>query len=280
MKKAPVVFLVAVCVCLITTAGMGISAEKLTVRVTGADSMFGRLHTISQLFEKENPTIDVKVVKGETVDAGFAALIGEGTDVAMASRKIADQESEAAKAKGIVLEESLIGHGGIVIVTHTSNPVKELSVEQVQKLLRGDCVNWKELGGRDEAVKVFGIGPKHPGTVIFIRDVFLGKSPLCQGAQIMPDFPTMMARIAATPGSVGFVRIRDAYEYPGAGKCQVINIKVSQDSKSVMPCRASVSDGSYPIRRPYYLYFNGKAPDHVKKFVQFIVSKGWGQQTL
>jgi len=76
MKKAPVFFLVAVCAFLITTADLGISAERLIVRVTGADSMFGRLHTLSQLFEKENPTIDVKVIKGETVDAGFAALIG------------------------------------------------------------------------------------------------------------------------------------------------------------------------------------------------------------
>ncbi|MHC1729795.1 MAG: substrate-binding domain-containing protein [Syntrophobacteraceae bacterium] len=280
MKRAPVVLLVAVCAFLIMSADTGISAEKLIVRVTGADSMFGRLHTLSQLFEKENPSIDVKITRGELVDAGFTALVTDKTDVAMASRKITEQESEAAKAKGIELTENLIGHGGVVIVTHSSNPMAELTVEQVQKLLRGDCTNWKEFGGRDEPVKVFGVGQKHPGTVVFIREEFLAKSPLRSGTEIVPDFPTMMSRVSATPGAVGFVRIRDAFEYPGPGRCHVIKIKMNQDSPSVLPCRATVSDGTYPIRRPYYLYVNSKAPDHVKKFVAFITAKGWGQQTL
>ncbi|MFZ2445805.1 MAG: PstS family phosphate ABC transporter substrate-binding protein [Syntrophobacteraceae bacterium] len=280
MKRAPVFFLAAVCAFLITAADVGFTADKVVVRVTGADSMFGRLHTLSQLFEKENPTIDVKITRGETVDAGFAALVKGVTDVAMVSRRISDQEGDAAKAKGIELVENLIGHGGIVIVTHSSNPLNDLTVEQVQKLLRGDCVNWKEFGGRDEQVKVFGIGPKHPGTVVFIREDFLAKSPFCSQAEITPDFPSMLARVAATPGGVGFVRIRDALEYPGPKGCKIVKIKKGLDSESVMPCRATVSDGTYPIRRPYYLYFNGKAPDEVRKYVAFVVAKGWGQQNL
>ncbi len=280
MKRASIISAVVICAFLIAATGAGISASKAVIKVTGPDSMFGRLHTLSQLFERENPSIDIQVIRSENVDAGFAAILKKETDVTMASRKISSQESDAAKASGIELIESLIGYGGIVIVAHPSNPLKELTVEQVQKLFRGDCANWKEIGGKDEQVKIFGVGPKHPGTVVFIREDLLANAPFSPKAQIMPDFPSIMAQVAVTPGGVGYVRIRDAFEYPGPNRCNIFKIKKSQDSEAVLPCRATVKDGTYPIRRPYYLYINSKSPGDVRKFVGFIVAKGWGQQTL
>ncbi|MEN6441238.1 MAG: substrate-binding domain-containing protein [Syntrophobacter sp.] len=280
MKRAAVILFTVFCALLIVAADVGISANKVVISVTGADSMFGRLYTLSQLFEIENPSIDVQVTMGKTVDDGFSSLTKSNTDVAMASRRINDQESEAAKARGAELVEKLIGYGGIVIITHASNPLREITVEQVQKLLRGDCANWKEIGGRDEQVKIFGVGQKHPGTVVFIRDNLLAKAPFSSKAEIMPDFTSILTRVAYTPGAVGYVRIRDAFEYPGPTGCHVLLIKKTQDSEAVIPCRATVKDGTYPLRRPYFLYYNGKASDAVKKFVAFIEAKGWGQQAL
>lgn len=276
MNRVFMVFLAAIWV---LAAAMAPAADKTVIKVTGADSMFGRVHTLSMLFERENPGIDVTVLRGASVDDGFAALVRGETDIAMASRRINTVEKDAARAKGVDLKEHLIGYGGIVIVTHPSNPLTELTVEQVKKLLSGEFTNWSQCGASPGPVKVFRVGPKHPGTLFFMREDFLGK-PLASGAEVMPDFAGVMSKVSATPGAIGFVRIRDALEVPGQSVVKVMKIRASADKPAILPCRGTVSDGSYPIRRPHYLYSQSKVSVEVGKFVEYIMGKGWGQQTM
>src|SRR5208282_1759869 len=88
------------------------------------------------------------------VDEGMTALIAGEADVAMASRKITPQESKAAKARGLQLDEHLVGYGGIVIITDQQNPVDELSIDQVRKIFTGEIVNWKDISGKDRFIRL------------------------------------------------------------------------------------------------------------------------------
>lgn len=40
----------------------------------------------------------------------------------------------------------------VLILTHKTNPVNDLSVEQVKSIFRGDTLNWKDVGGNDEPI--------------------------------------------------------------------------------------------------------------------------------
>lgn len=40
----------------------------------------------------------------------------------------------------------------VLILTHKSNPVNDLSIEQVRSIFRGETLNWKEVGGSDEPI--------------------------------------------------------------------------------------------------------------------------------
>ncbi len=108
------------------------------IRVSGADSMATRMQILTRVFTKNNTEIKVEVVQGELVDVGIADVIDNKADVAMASRSINDNESDRAVRKGVQLIERLVGYGGIVIVTNPENLVNDLSVEQVQKIFRGE----------------------------------------------------------------------------------------------------------------------------------------------
>lgn len=44
---------------------------------------------------------------------------------------------------------------GIAILVHDSNPVKSLSIDQLQGIFSGETSNWKEVGGRDTTIRVF-----------------------------------------------------------------------------------------------------------------------------
>jgi phosphate transport system substrate-binding protein len=111
-----------------------------------------------------------------------------------------------------------------------------------------------------------------------MEDEILGKSPFTKSAVVLQRFPGVMTRVAKTPGAIGYVRIRDAFESKQAtkGGIKALNIKRLSNLAAVAPSRENVNNGSYPIRRPYYLYTNAKAGPEVKKYVDFLVSRGWG----
>ena len=254
--------------------------RKTTIQVKGADSMANRISVLSRLFMHANTEIDVIVEKGGTVDSGMSALIEKNGDVVMASRRITSKEDKAASKKGIELVERLVGYGGIVIITHPSNPVNDLTLDQVREIFVGHIRNWKEVGGTDRYIHLARTGDQHPGTIAFLRDEVLDGSKLAGRAEVLPSFPAVMKKVATTPSGIGFVRIRDAFESSVSGEAVVKPLKIRQTSAMapVMPSRATVGNGTYPLKRPYYLYYNATANNDVAKFVDFIVEKGWGSE--
>ena len=146
------------------------------------------------------------------------------------------------------LVERLIGYGGIVIITHPQNPVKELSVDQVRKIFRGDITRWDQLGGRTENITVVRTDEsQHPGTFVFMEEDFL-KSKFAKDSVALTQFPGVMAKVAQTPSAIGYVRIRDAFESKPKQRdaIKILEIKKLGALVGVMPSRETVSDGSVP----------------------------------
>ncbi len=257
-------------------------AGKSVVRVKCPDSMVARIYSLSKIFMKTHPDMTVDFWKGSSLDGGIPALLQGSTDVAMSTRRMTDQEIQTAVDQGKEFVERLIGHGGIVIVTNRANPLNSMTVEQVRKILRGEYTRWNQLGGSNEPVTIFSVGPKHPGTLIFMQQDFLGGAAVTPNAVIVEDFPTVMKKVSEDPGGMGYVRIRDAFESSPTREIpiKILEIKQSAATVAVMPSRAHVGDGSYPLRRPYFLYFESKAGPAIRQYVDFIVGKGWGPQDL
>jgi phosphate transport system substrate-binding protein len=267
---------------LITCAFGQAETGKNSVRVKCPDSMVARIYSLSKIFMKIHPEITIDFWKGSSIEGGIPALLQGTTDVAMSSRRISPQEIQTAVGQGKEFIERLIGHGGIVILTNPLNPVSSLTVEQMRKILKGDYTRWNQVGGNNEPIKVFSAGPKQLGTRIFIEQDFLGDAPVTDKAIVVEDFPTVMKRVAVTHGGIGYVRVRDAFESSVAREVaiKILEIKQNAATAAVMPSRAHVGDGSYPLRRPYFLYFDTKAGPAVRKYADFIVEKGWGPQDL
>src|SRR5208283_31589 len=121
------IMIIAVIVAAFSIAGglPSTAQTKVPIKVKGSESMWGRVRSLALLYMKDHPQVDIAVSANSLVDEGMQSLIAGEADVAMASRKITAQESEAAKARRLQLDEHLIGYGGIVIVTDLKNPVNE-----------------------------------------------------------------------------------------------------------------------------------------------------------
>jgi len=273
---------------LFTLAAMFISAldscaqdNKTLIRVRGSDSVAGRVDQLSKIYVKDHPDVNV-VVLGGAKTIGLPFLIDKSGELAMAARRATDQERREAGDRGIELVEKLIGYGGIAVIVDQENPVSELTVEQLQKILKGDFNRWDQVGGSAEPVTVFSVGDIHQGTIHFLENDFLGKTPITKKAEVVSSFDTVMRRVAETKGSIGFTRMRDALESPVSQQVQfkILKLKQTADSPAIFPSRKAIAGGSYPLKRPFFLYYDSKVDSSVKGFVDFIVGKGWGAQKL
>jgi phosphate transport system substrate-binding protein len=252
---------------------------EVPIRVKGANSMWGRVRSLTLLYMKDHPDVDIAVSGHARAAEGITALITGEANVAMASRRITAQESEAARVKKLQLDEHLVGYGALVIVTDRQNSVNELSMDQVRKIFTGEIVNWKDINGKDQAVTAFKSGEKNPDTLLFVENDILGGVHISNSAITLPNFPAIIQKVGETPGSIAYVRMGDLYLGPQA-RAKSLKIRKDEHSPPVSASMTTISDGTYPLRRPYYLYTSATAGEEIRSLVDFVVRKGWAEQNL
>lgn len=216
------------------------------------------------------------------MDSGIRAVIKGEADLAMAACSIRESEDKLALEKGVRLVERVIGYGGVVIIANASSNVESLTIEEVKKILTGDFTNWKQVGGIDAPIKVVRTDETHPGTLAFLERDFMN-APFTKNATVVSTFPSIVATVADTPGSVGYVRIRELTESQVVKtnpRVKVISLSRSKSSVPIAPSRETVDDHSYPLQRPYFIYYRTPANKGVVEFADFLVKKGWGPQDL
>ena len=67
-------------------------------------------------------------------------------------RRISDEEKEYADEQGVTLLEKPIAVNALTFIVNLSNPVNNLSIEQIQGIYTGDITNWNEVGGEDATI--------------------------------------------------------------------------------------------------------------------------------
>jgi len=132
------------------------------------------------IYEK-NPSTTIQVTGGGS-GVGIAALINGSTDIANASRPMKSTEIEKLKQRYNTLGVEIpCAKDGITIFLNKSNPVSELTVKQIGLIFAGRITNWKEVGGPDASIKLYG-RESSSGTFGFFKDnvVKTDYAPSCQ----------------------------------------------------------------------------------------------------
>ena len=66
-----------------------------------------------------------------------------------------EEELKLAEEKDVELEVIPVVKEGFVFYVNSQNPVKSLTLEQVQDIYTGKITNWKEVGGKDSKIKAY-----------------------------------------------------------------------------------------------------------------------------
>ena len=120
-------------------------AGKTTITIKGSDTMVILGQRWAENYMKEHPSAVVQITGGGS-GTGIAALINGATDICQASRPIKDNEKAQIKKKfGKDVIEYAVAMDGIAIFVNESNPLEEISLDQLKGIYTGSTKSWKAL---------------------------------------------------------------------------------------------------------------------------------------
>ena len=226
-----------------------------TVTLAGSTSMQKLCEAMIESFEQVYPDITV-TAEYTGSGAGLEALAGGKTDIGNASRSLKDGEKQSGAVENIVAID------GIAVITHKDNTVSDLTAQQLTDIYTGKITNWKDLGGADEAIVVLG-REAGSGTRGAFEEL-LKIEDQCAYAQELDSTGGVLAKVAATPGSIGYVSL------------DVVDDTVKALSlDGVTPTEENIVAGSYKLSRPFVMATLGtieEQNDLVKTWFHYVQS--------
>jgi len=238
------------------------TAEERVVGVltiTGSTTVLPVAAQAAELYMDSHPGVDVQVNGGGS-GVGVQAA-GEGTAmIGMASRDLKPEERE----KYPELVEHQIAIDGIAIITHKTNPISSLTLEQVKSIYNGNITNWREVGGADAAIVVIG-RDSASGTREFFHEKVMNKEDFVQNQLEKNSNGAVKQSVEQTPAAIGYVGL-------GYVDDTVHVVPILVNGKPIVPSIASVKDGSYPIARPLNFLTNGEPSGIIADFIAFLSS--------
>jgi phosphate transport system substrate-binding protein len=248
-------------------------AKKVEIRIKGSDTMIQLGTAWAEAYRKVKPNVFVNANGGGT-GTGFAAIQNNTTDICAASREIKKEESEKVKsATGKDVIEHLVAYDALAVYVHPSNPVKEISVEELTEIWAegGKFTTWEQVNPAITGQFVLVGRQNNSGTYDYFREHICGKTPdkkqreFRQGVSELNGSSEVVETIGKTPLAMG---------YSGMGyKTPAVNwLKVSpkKGAPAIEPGMESARSKSYPIARGLYLYTAGKPDGEFDAFIEWI----------
>ncbi len=243
-----------------------LNGQQRNITLKGSDTIVILGQRWAEVYMGKNPGVTIQVTGGGS-GTGIAALINGTTDIAESSRPMKDKEKEEVKAKrGNEVLELPVAVDGLAVYVHESNPVSELTLQQIKAIYTGQIKNWKEVGGRDDRILLYS-RENNSGTYAYFKEHVLENADFHPTVQTLPGTAAVINALAKDRRGIGYGGI--AY---GKG---IKHLKVKRDASSpaVEPTMENVLTSKYPISRFLYWYFAGAPTGDLKALSLWVLSK-------
>lgn len=232
----------------VVAAGMGVGAavagDANSIVVDGSTTVGPIAKAFAEYYMGKHPSVNITVSESGSGN-GAKSLINAACDVATMSRPMKNSEKKAAQEAGILPIEQTVAMDGLAVIVHPSNPCANLSIQQIVDIYTGKISNWRELGGPDQKIVVIS-RDTNSGTYECFNTLVLKEAKLKGGAEYVGSSGAVRQRVMSTAGAVGYV-----------GLAFTEGVKVVRVN-GTEPTPATVTDKTYPIARPLYMYTNGR----------------------
>jgi len=200
---SPFLLILTGCSKSLTVSASPQTSSNAYIQNMGSDTIVNLALGWAEKYQQIKPGVRISVTGGGS-GVGITALINQTIDIANASRQIKPEELAKAKSAGLNPYETVIARDAIAVIVNPSNPIQQLTLEQVSGIYRGIYNNWKELGGEDRPIVRLSRETNSGTHVYFLESVVrLGNSKIRPFCFLIPAcFPLPKAsslKCATTP---------------------------------------------------------------------------------
>lgn len=212
-----------------------------SVTLAGSTSMEKFSNALAEAFMAANPGV---TVSAEFIgsSAGVEALLAGSADIGNSSRALKDSEKESGAVENIVAID------GIAVVVDPANTVKDLTKANLIDIYTGKVTNWSDLGGEDMPIVVVG-RESGSGTRGAFEEL-LEIEDQCAYANELDSTGAVMAKVASTPGAVGYVSL-DVID----------DTVIAVALEGVEATAENIKAGNYFLSRPFVMATKGEVAE-------------------
>jgi phosphate transport system substrate-binding protein len=239
------------------------------IQTKGSDTMVNAVQMVAEEFMKDYPHIFVAVTGGGS-GVGIASLINRTCDVATASREIKPKEVEMALKRGVNPKEFVAAYDGVAVIVNKSNPVNELTIEDLHRIFTGKATNWKEFGGRDLHIVTLS-REVSSGTHMYFKEevIQLGKKDskeeFSPQTLLLTSSQAIVEEVTGNEGAIGYLGM-------GYLSDRTKPLRIGRGREFYPPDIEDVLKKTYPLSRPLFLLTNGAPHGVARLFIDFTLS--------
>jgi ABC-type phosphate transport system, periplasmic component len=198
-----------------------------------------------------HPDVTIDIQGGGSAAGIMAAQTGTA-NIGMSSRALTDQEKSLWSVE--------IARDGLAIILNPSNPITNLTLNQVRDIYSGAISNWSSLGGPAKKVHVI-TREDGSGTRSAFESLVMGKTQINPKAIVQNSNGAVRQLVAGDPDAIGFMSL---------GLVDVTVKAVELDG--VVASRINIVNGTYGLSRPFLFLSRSQPSGIVKDFIDFTLS--------
>ena len=229
------------------------------IDIKGSDTLGAKLvPQLKNAYVKSNPSVKIDILAQGSSHA-FSNLDAGTADIGMSSRKVKQKELDKFEAKGKALVEHVAAWDMIAVIVNDKNPVRKLSLKQIEGIFTGSISNWSEVGGPDAPISVYTRNTSS-GTYKSFSGLAMSKKDYGTKCQKLEGNQPIVTEVTKNINGIGYVGFAYAKgENYKTVKVEGVSAKVSK-----------IAD--YPLARKLYYYTVGQPTGEAAKFLKWATS--------
>ena len=232
-----------------TPAAVPTGAPVQQVRIAAPENLEPLLRALAAAYQRENPTVEISVIKRADALAWEALHDGE-----------VDLVGVTWTPEDLPLGTWLkpLARDGVAVVVNPQNGIPGLTLEQARLLFQGRAEDWAPWGGLPGAPQVVTREDASGDTLLFQRQV-MGDFPMALTALLAPTSEVLLDVVSTESLAVGYVSTSRLSE-----RVRALALE------GVPPVPEMLAAGLYPLTRDCVLAASGEPQAAAGEFVRWL----------
>jgi phosphate transport system substrate-binding protein len=174
-----------------------------SLRVAAEPEVAPLVRASADAFMKSYPNASIEV-SARTAREAMSDVFADRADLAVIGREIEPIERSSAEKERIEMEAFRWARDGVAVITHPTNPVAQVSYDDLREILSGDMSSWGGVGGADRRIVPVLQSPER-GLSQYVARQVAEREAIATPAILADGDSAVIEQVRREPDAIGFV---------------------------------------------------------------------------